>query len=180
MLRIVVVFLRITAFLPLEVHLVLFDVGVEHVVRPGKGFDDEWQGAAVKDVHVDIQDNSEDAQEARQQPNKPLAARVRDVHEALCMNNACAFTTVQTLLRIMAEKGLVSQRAKRRTLYYKAKYTSQRAASRFLHKVFDGSVEQLVLSMLQSEKTSAAELQKMEQMISEARRKKQRTPRGES
>src|SRR6185295_18900991 len=99
-------------------------------------------------------------------------ARVRDVHQALCPQGECAFTTVQTLLRIMADKGLVSQRAKGRTMFYKAKYTSQRAVSRFLHKVFDGSHEQLVLNMLQSEKTSAEELQKLERMIAEARRKK--------
>ena len=101
-------------------------------------------------------------------------ARVRDVHQALCPQGECAFTTVQTLLRIMADKGLVSQRAKDRTLFYKAKYTSQRTVSRFLHKVFDGSHEQLVLNMLQSEKTSAEDLQKLERMIAEARRKKQK------
>ena len=80
----------------------------------------------------------------------------------------------------MTEKGLVAQRAKGRTMYYKAKYTSQRAASRFLHKVFDGSFEQLVLSMLQSEKTSAEELQKMERMIADARRQKQKQSRGDA
>ena len=81
-------------------------------------------------------------------------APVRDVHAALCEQGECAFTTVQTLLRIMAGKGFVSQRAKSRTLYYKARYTARQAASRFLHKVFDGSLDQLVLSMLQTEETS--------------------------
>ena len=97
-------------------------------------------------------------------------APVRDVHQALSAQGECAFTTVQTLLRIMAGKGLVSQRAKSRTLYYKAKYTAHQAASRFLHKVFDGSLDQLVLSMLQSEKTSSEELRQLEKMISKARR----------
>ena len=99
---------------------------------------------------------------------------VRDVHQALCEQEDCAFTTVQTLLRIMAGKGLVSQRAKGRTLYYKARYTANQAASRFLHKVFDGSLDQLVLSMLQSEKTSAEELRQLEKMIGDARRKLQK------
>ena len=75
---------------------------------------------------------------------------------------------------------MVAQRAKGRTMYYKAKYTSQRTASRFLHKVFDGSFEQLVLSMLQTEKTSAEELQKMERMIADARRQKQKQSRGDA
>jgi BlaI family penicillinase repressor len=92
---------------------------------------------------------------------------VRDVHQALCQDGECAFTTVQTLLRIMAGKGLV-------TLYYKARYTARQAASRFLHKVFDGSIDQLVLSMLQSEKSSADEIRQLEKMIGDARRKLQR------
>jgi BlaI family transcriptional regulator, penicillinase repressor len=100
-------------------------------------------------------------------------APVRDVHQALCQEGECAFTTVQTLLRIMAGKGLVSQRAKGRTLYYKSRYTARQATSRFLHKVFDGSIDQLVLSMLQSEKTSAEELRQLEKMICEARRNSQ-------
>src|SRR5262245_475424 len=107
-------------------------------------------------------------------------SRVRYVHQELCPRGECAFTTVQTLLRIMADKGLVAQRAKGRTLYYKAKYTSQRAATRFLQKVFDGSVEQLVLSMLQTEQTSMDQRAKLEQMIADARRKKQQQKRGDS
>jgi BlaI family penicillinase repressor len=101
-------------------------------------------------------------------------ARVRDVHRALCPNGECAFTTVQTLLRIMAQKGLVSQRAKGRTMYYQAKYTPGRAASRFLHKVFDGSLDQMVLTMLEAEESSVDELKSMEKMIADARRKKQK------
>ena len=42
-----------------------------------------------------------------------------------------AFTTVQTLLRIMADKKLVAQRTKSRALFYKAKYSPQRAALHF-------------------------------------------------
>ena len=68
-------------------------------------------------------------------------APVRIVHEALCPNGECAFTTVQTLLRIMAEKGLVKQRIEGRTLFYSHNYTSEQASSRFLHKVFDGAVD---------------------------------------
>jgi BlaI family transcriptional regulator, penicillinase repressor len=101
-------------------------------------------------------------------------ARVRDVHEAMCPKGECAFTTIQTLLRIMAEKGFVIQRAKNRTLFYKAKYSPERASARFLHKVFDGSLDRLLLSMLHSEEVSAEELRHLEQLIGEERRKKQR------
>ena len=73
-----------------------------------------------------------------------------------------AFTTVQTLLRIMADKKFVAQRNQNRTLFYKARYSPQRVTSRFLHKVFDGSVDRLVMSMLEAEAMSAAELRQLE------------------
>ena len=99
---------------------------------------------------------------------------VRDVHEAMSKQGECAFTTVQTLLRIMAEKGLVKQRKKARTLYYAPNYSIQKASSRFLHKVFDGALDKLVLSMLQAENVSPDEMRQLEKMIAKARKNKQK------
>ncbi len=99
-------------------------------------------------------------------------SRVRDIHEALNAKRACAFTTVQTLLRIMADKGLVKQRQVGRTLYYSPKYSREQASSRFLHKVFDGALDELVLSMLAAEDVSPEEMKAIEQMISRARKEK--------
>ena len=98
---------------------------------------------------------------------------VRDVHAAMCLEGDCAFTTVQTLLRIMTDKGFVKQRAKGRTLYYSANYSIESASSRFLHKVFDGAVDKLVLSMLKAEKLSSDELRDIEKMIAQARENQQ-------
>jgi predicted transcriptional regulator len=42
-----------------------------------------------------------------------------------------------------------------------------------LHRVFDGAVDQLVLSLLQAEDTSAEELKELERLIAKARREKQ-------
>jgi len=98
---------------------------------------------------------------------------VRDVHAAMCLDGECAFTTVQTLLRIMAGKGLVTQRIEARTLYYAAIYSIESASSRFLHKVFDGAVDKLVVSMLHAEDLSADELRELEKMIAKARKNKQ-------
>jgi len=100
-------------------------------------------------------------------------SRVREVHAAMCLDGECAFTTVQTLLRIMADKGLVKQRLEARALYYSANYSTERASSRFLHKVFDGAVDKLVLSMLQAEDLSADDLRELEKMIAKARKEKQ-------
>jgi len=100
--------------------------------------------------------------------------KVRDIHEALCPNGECAFTTVQTLLRIMCTKGLVKKRSVKRTDFYKPVYTLGNATSRFIGKVFDGSVDQFVLSLLTSEKVSIEEMRELEKMIAKTRKSKQK------
>ena len=100
-------------------------------------------------------------------------AKVRDIHEAFCPNGECAFTTVQTLLRIMCKKGLISKRSEARTDYYTPVYTVENATSRFIDKVFDGAVDKFVLSMLSAEDVSAEELRDLEKMIARARKSKQ-------
>jgi len=100
-------------------------------------------------------------------------AKVRDVHEAMCRQEKCAFTTVQTLLRIMAEKGLVTARADGRTLFYSPAYTREQHSSHFLHRVFDGALDKLVLNMLAAEDLSPEEMRELERVIAKARREKQ-------
>jgi predicted transcriptional regulator len=99
-------------------------------------------------------------------------AKVRDVHEAMCREGECAFTTVQTLLRIMADKGLVRSRSKGRTLYYSPVHTREQMSSRFLRRVFDGALDKLVLNMLQAERVSPDEMRELERLIAKARREK--------
>ena len=101
-------------------------------------------------------------------------AKVRDIHEAICPDGECAFTTVQTLLRIMCTKGLVSKRPQGRTDFYTPVYTLENATSRFVDKVFDGAVDKFVLSMLSAENVSADEMRDLEKMISKARKIKQK------
>lgn len=99
---------------------------------------------------------------------------VRRVHEQLCPRGECAFNTVQTLLRIMEDKGLVAHRAEGRTFIYRPLFTREQASSGFLNRVFNGALDQFVLSMLQNEDVSAQELKELEQLIARARRKRQR------
>ena len=100
-------------------------------------------------------------------------AKVRDVHEAMCREEKCAFTTVQTLLRIMADKGLVKPRTQGRTLFYSPLYTREQLSSHFLHRVFDGALDKLVLNMLAAEDLSSDEMRALEKLIAKARRGKQ-------
>ena len=100
-------------------------------------------------------------------------SKVREIHDAFCPNGECAFTTVQTLLRIMCTKGLVDKRAEGRTDYYRPVYTLEKATNRFIDKVFDGARDKFVLSMLSSEKVSITEMKELEKMIAKARKNKE-------
>ena len=106
------------------------------------------------------------------------AGTVRDVRRRMCPNNELAFNTVQTLLRIMDEKGLVSHKLRGRIFVYTPRYSRDRAASRFLNQVFDGALDQVVVSMLSTTDTSPAELRQLEKIISQARRHKQQKQPG--
>lgn len=99
---------------------------------------------------------------------------VRQVHEKLCPDGECAFNTVQTLLRIMEDKKLVAHRAEGRTFIYRPLFSREQASTRFLNRVFNGALDQLVLSMLQSEDVSSQELKELEQLIARTRRKRQK------
>lgn len=106
-------------------------------------------------------------------------AKVRDIHEAICPDGECAFTTVQTLVRIMLKKGLVTKRSEGRTDFYTPVYTLENATSRFVDKLFDGAVDKFVLSMLSNENVSPDEMRSLEKMIAKARRAKEKQNRKE-
>lgn len=98
---------------------------------------------------------------------------VSEVHQRMCPGGELAFNTVQTLLRIMEKKGLVEHRAEGRTFIYRPKYSRERATTRFLNKVFDGALDQLVLSVLRAKDASPDELKDLERLIAKTRRDKQ-------
>src|SRR3954452_19836301 len=97
---------------------------------------------------------------------------VREVHERMCPGGELAFNTIQSLLRIMEEKGLVRHRSEGRTFIYEPAYSRDRATLRFLHGVFDGALDQVVLSLLQAKDASESELKELERLIGEARARK--------
>jgi predicted transcriptional regulator len=97
---------------------------------------------------------------------------VRTVYRLLAraQEEDLAYNTVQTLLRIMEKKGLVTHHVEGRTFVYTPRYSRDQSAAGFLERVFDGAAGELVQSLLRSEKISAAELERMEAMIAAARR----------
>jgi predicted transcriptional regulator len=97
---------------------------------------------------------------------------VKTVHRHLRPDEDLAYNTVQTLLRLMEVKGLVKHHVEGRTFIYTPCYSRDESAARFLDRVFDGAADQLVLSLLRSERIPADELERMQEMIAAARRKK--------
>jgi BlaI family penicillinase repressor len=97
---------------------------------------------------------------------------VRTVHRLLAPGEDLAYNTVQTLLRIMDEKGLVDHHVEGRTFVYRARFSRDESVARFLDRVFDGAAGELVMSLLRGERIPPAELARMQKMIADARNKK--------
>jgi predicted transcriptional regulator len=85
---------------------------------------------------------------------------------------------VQTLLRIMEEKGLVEHHVEGRTFIYTPRFSRDESAARFLDRVFDGAAAELVQSLLRAERIPPQEMEQMQAMLAEARRKRQTGKRG--
>ncbi len=97
---------------------------------------------------------------------------VREVHRSLAKNEELAYNTIQTLLRIMDKKGLVTHHVEERTFVYTPRFSRDQSAARFLDRVFDGAASQLVCSLLRAERISAEELEHLHALIADARRRK--------
>jgi predicted transcriptional regulator len=100
---------------------------------------------------------------------------VKAVHRELTRDEPegqeTAYTTVQTLLRLMEDKGLVSHRTEGRTFVYSACYSRDQSAARFLDRVFDGAAGELLLSLVRSERLTAEELERAQDLIERARKR---------
>jgi predicted transcriptional regulator len=106
--------------------------------------------------------------------NGPSSVRVvyRQLLDQQPEGEDLAYNTVQTLLRIMETKGLVAHAQEGRAFVYSACYSRDQSAARFLDRVFDGAASQLVASLLQAERISPEELERMQALIADARKRR--------
>lgn len=102
---------------------------------------------------------------------------VRDIFRRLSVDKDLAHNTVQTLVRIMEDKALVSHHVEGRTFVYTPCYSRDDSAARFLDRVFDGAAGDLVQCLLRNEKIAPAELERLQAMILDARRKRTKNPK---
>jgi predicted transcriptional regulator len=105
-------------------------------------------------------------------------ATVPDVYRELRQANAeLAYTTVLSLIQTMERKGLVRRDGQGRGLkhtYYatgSSVRTLQQLADDFVNRVFDGAVDQFLVSALGSGSLNGQQLHELEQMIVDAKRK---------
>jgi predicted transcriptional regulator len=96
---------------------------------------------------------------------------VRDVHVAIqeTASEPTAYNTVQTMLRIMESKQLVNHHVEGRTFIYSSRFSREESAARFLDRVFDGAASELMLSLIRAERVTADELERMSDLIAQAR-----------
>jgi predicted transcriptional regulator len=99
-------------------------------------------------------------------------ATVAEVTSAMPRRNAVAYTTVQTMLKILEEKGYVTHEQAGRAFVYRpivAKKTARQRAIGYLTKtLFEGSPSLLVLNVLEDEKVDRSEIERLKELINKS------------
>lgn len=99
---------------------------------------------------------------------------VREVHGRLAESEAISFTSVQTMLQIMFDKGLVERELLGRSYVYGAREsqeeTQRTLLTDLLERAFGGSAKTLVSRALDVKRATREELDEISALIDEARR----------
>ena len=101
---------------------------------------------------------------------------VREVMAALDGQRPRAYTSVMSLMNVMAEKGLLRSKAQGRAFVYSAKVSRGKIQSRMvsdlLGRVFEGSASTLVLHLLEQTGAEPQEIEEIRKAIGEFEQKK--------
>jgi len=88
------------------------------------------------------------------------------------MDKELAYTTVQTMLNVLERKGHVERKREGRAFVYsplQSRETASKSAVRdLLDRTFDGSVENLLMNLVNTRQLDAAQLAKLAQRVAEA------------
>jgi predicted transcriptional regulator len=99
-------------------------------------------------------------------------ATVADVVTALKKKRSVSYSTVQTILRILEEKGYVSHQKVARAFIYRPLVNERQARRRALRhlmaRMFNGSPSLLVLNVLEDDRIEADELNRLKKLIEQA------------
>lgn len=99
---------------------------------------------------------------------------VREVYQTLAeaQEDDLAYNTVQTLLRIMEDKGLVKHHVEGRAFIYTPLFSREQSVSGYVERVFNGAASEMVATLLNNERLPAKELEKIQDLINEAKRRR--------
>ncbi|PHS03565.1 MAG: MarR family transcriptional regulator [Blastopirellula sp.] len=101
------------------------------------------------------------------------SATVRDVVVELEKKDKVAYNTVQTMLRILEEKGYLSHEKLGRSFVYSPIVERQNARSAALKKLlanfFDDSPQSLLVNLIEDEELDVADIQKLKGLISQSK-----------
>lgn len=100
------------------------------------------------------------------------AASVAEVLAELKKKRAVSYSTVQTILRILEDKGYVAHEKVARAFVYRARVDARQARRRALRhlvkRLFNGSPSLLVLNVLEDDQIEAEELGRLKKLIEDA------------
>jgi BlaI family penicillinase repressor len=101
------------------------------------------------------------------------AAEIRDVLEQ--QGRELAYTTVATLVRILLEKGFVTQTSEERPFRFKPARTYEEVSGSLLgdlvQKVFAGSRMQLLMRLFEQKKLSPSEQERLQEILDAVKKK---------
>ncbi|MCC6232912.1 MAG: BlaI/MecI/CopY family transcriptional regulator [Verrucomicrobiales bacterium] len=102
-------------------------------------------------------------------------AAVAAVHEVLKPERDLAYTTVATMLRKMEERSLVAHREEGRTFLYRALVAAEQVGrsmtDHVVERLFEGSLADAVSHLLRTRDVSRGELDALEKLIRDAKRR---------
>lgn len=92
---------------------------------------------------------------------------VREVHDALGKNTG--YTSTLKQLQVMLEKGLVRRMERYKSHVYEAALTRDEAQAQFagdlIHRVFEGSLRNLVMGALSSQRARPEEIEEIRRIL---------------
>jgi predicted transcriptional regulator len=97
------------------------------------------------------------------------------------LEGALAYTTVQTMLNVLEKKGRVTRRLRGRAYEYRAVVSEEKtlgtAVADLVNRMFGGSPEELVMSLVKSRQLDAGRLARLAERV-EAAKVARKNPRG--
>jgi BlaI family penicillinase repressor len=103
------------------------------------------------------------------------AASVQEVQQRVESSRPMAYTSVQTMLNILVRKGKAKRTLVDRSYRYRAAVSREKAAGHSLRdivqRVFGGSAEALVMSLVESKQLTPETLKRLNEMMAKERKR---------